>query len=267
MSTPRTAVPLLRRLAVGAAGLLAVLPLILQEGDEPAIWIPVLFLAVAAVAVHVPRLGVQLLARAAWWSGLGLGTILCTLGSRRESVQGVFLSLGCGAALLGAGQGLREATEREGFAAKTSRSGLLLLMVLALADAQTFALMGMVEFDRTGASGPVMFGFAALWVAAFVGMVRLAGWGTLLAAGTSLLALATVGTGLLRVDGDFIPVVWALCTVQLLAAAPVVLGALRGRPLLPAVPARARGIATTAVIGLLMLLAVLRVAEVFESLR
>jgi hypothetical protein len=266
VSTPRTAVPLLRRLAVGAAGLLGVVPLILDEWDEAAIWIPVVFLAAAAVAVHVPRLGVQLLARAAWWSGLGLGTILCTLGSRRESVQGLFLSLGCGVALLGAGQGLREATERAGFAASTSRSGLLLLMVLCLADAQTFALMGTVQWGRSGPSGPVMFGLAALWVVAFVGMVRLAGWATLLAAATSVLALVTVGSQLVRVDGDFLPVVWALCSVQLLCAVPVLSGALRGRPLFPPVPARARAVAAAIAIALLMLVAVLRVAEVFERL-
>jgi len=248
----------------GLAALASVVPLLVKVGgDEPTVWIPAVFLLVAAVVVHVPRLGLQLLARAGWWSNLALGMILTLMGSDGELRSGASLAVGCGVALLVAGPGLAAASERDGFAPAQSRTALLVLMVLALADAQTFALFGAIEDHPAGF---VLLALAAAYVGGFVGLVRLAAWGPVVTTATSVVALVVFGLRLVRVDKDFVPVIVALASLQILAGGTVLLAAVRGRPLLPPLPARLRGRAGVAVIALLLALAFLRLAGVIPRL-
>jgi hypothetical protein len=262
-------VPLWRRLATSGAGLMGGLALVLFEKGEPAVLIPTVFLALAALAIHAPRLGPQLFARAVWWANLGLGTILCLLGSDTEARIGIWLSIGSGAALLGIGrQGLVEAEERSGYLPAAHRASLLLLMVLAMADAQTFLLMGALELDNSsrGLSGLFMFAVGALFVVGFVGLYRLAPWGALVTAGTSLVTFVVVGAEVIRVDSDFFEIVLVLTVVQMLATAPMLIAMVSGRSILPPLPARSRELAAGSVVLLLIGVSLLRIAGAFDRL-
>jgi hypothetical protein len=210
---------------------------------------PLAALAVAAAVIHLPRLGPQLLARAAWWSNLVVGVLLCVLGGSSERDWGFALAVLCGGALLVAGgQGLAEAGEREARAPAAFRGSLLLLMVLALADAQTFLLMGILSDDHGHrADAMVLFTGAAALACGFVGLYRLAVWGAVVnvAASVVLLSLSIVGAFQWK---DNRPTVGALAGLQVVCAAPMLVSLALHRPLLPRTSARFRSVVTTAAI-------------------
>ncbi len=232
-----------------SAGLYAFTPL----GKESFHWfllIPVLGLLTGAVAIQVSRLDAQLLARAVWWSNLGLGVTLCVLGNIREREAGIAVAITCGLALLVAGKGTpREAEARARFMPAALRSSLLLLLVLALADAQTFALFGAASLDRTVA-GVVFLVAAAALLGGFVLLLRLSFAGLLVNVGACALLLVFALLGSANIKGSLRAVTAVLCAVHLACASPALLSFASKRPL-PSLGPRARDVATTiAVVGM-----------------
>lgn len=250
-----------RKLLIGATSALAVagsLVAFTPLGGESFHWflmLPVACLVLAAVAALLAPLPMQLFARAVQWSNLGLGVVLTILGTGRERSGGTFLALGCGIALLSIGnQGLVEGERRAGFVPAAFRTSLLLLMVLALADAQSFALFGAARF-HDGFFGPLMAAAALALAVGFVLLMRMSLAGLVLNVATCsivLVAIILLRSGL----GELPTVVGALCVVHLLVAIPTALSVLRGKELMTLGP-RLRGIfATTIVVGLMAIAAI-----------
>ncbi len=255
---PRTSVGLPRRLLAGALGLVGAPALwSTTSGRERAvILLPMSALALAAALVHLPRLGPQLATRAIWWANLVLGFLLCVLGGSHERDPGLGLALACAAALLIAGRrGLAEASERQAYAPAAFRGSLLLLMVLALADAQTFLLFGLLS-AQDGDKEAVYFFLAAAGLAAgFVGLFRLAVWGAIVnVIVCALMFLVALGHGF---DEDQIRhIVEGLALAQLVAATPMFVGIARRRPLVrmpPRVGAVLAPLVVVAIAGLSVL--------------
>jgi hypothetical protein len=251
----------MRRMGAGVAGIAGISVLVadVHGSDRGKLLLPIGALVAAALLIHLRGLGPQLVARAAYWANLGLGTIVCVLGGSHERTSGVALAAGCGAALLLVGRhGIGEAGERAGYAPSAFRSSLLLLMVLALADAQTFFLFSLLEWDdgKLGSSdaGVMLFGAGVLLVIGFVGLYRLAIWGALLNVATcACVLLLTLSRGV-RLDSDFRPVVAILTSLQLVVAAPMMVSLVLRRPLFREPPPALRGLIANAAV--LVLLAV-----------
>jgi hypothetical protein len=244
-----TQVPAWRKWVAGLAGVAAAVRLFVLAEGYPTIYIPVLGLFAAAIAVHFAGLGPQLFARAVWWSNLGLGALLCILdGGRSDREAGLVFALACALALVVIGRkGLAEASERAAYVPAAFRGSLLLLMVLALADAQTFALFTAVALDKSEGPAWVPGAASVCFVAGFVGLYRLRLWGAVLNAATALAVIALVSARMVHVHRDLDPVMIVLGVVQLLAAAPMFAAVARGRPL-PAPGRRARAIGVHGVI-------------------
>ncbi|CAN5899522.1 hypothetical protein BH11MYX4_BH11MYX4_67120 [soil metagenome] len=264
MSAALHVLPSLRKIVVGLAGVLGGLVLVfgMHGGGTSELAIPLVELVSAAVVVHLPALGPQLFARAVWWSNLGLGAIICVLSSPDSSNNGpafLFVAL-CAFALLAVGRGgLGEAGERGGYAPAAFRSSLLLLMVLALADAQTFFLfLVLVWRDKEQLATWLVLGPAvAAYVVGFVGLYRLRPWGAFLNALASLVVLVVTLAHVTEMDHALRHIVEVLTAVHVLAAAPMLLSLATGRPL-PAVGPRVR-----AALGVGVVLAVVLVSGVY----
>lgn len=255
-------VPPWRKAVAGGLGAAAALGLVAAAPRE---WwkvaLPIGLLLASGAVVAVPRLGPQLAARAIWWSNLALGAVLALLGGRSERDAGAVLALACGGALLVIGRkGLAEAGEREGFAPAAFRSSLLLLMVFALADAQTFLLFGIVSMMGRVAGdhpvGPVLVAFGVAYVVGFVGLYRVKLWAALLDAGVSLLALVSIPFLLPVNDREIMLFLALVAASHCLVATPMLASLVTGRPL-PALAPGARRIGQVVAIGGLMLLSVI----------
>lgn len=214
----------------------------------------------STVLIHLRPLGPQLLSRAVWWANLALGVVLCTSSSPREQNSGVVLALTTGAALLVVGRKqLGEAGSTAGYVPASLRSVLMLLMVFALADAQTFLLFGSAGLLESGTHldrAVVLVLIGILYVVGFVGLYRLRVWGALLN------AIVSVGVLGLIVGTDYIgktelsTFLAILAIAHIIVAAPVALTSLAKRSL-PSLPVRARGIFATGIVVALMVVSVM----------
>lgn len=239
-------------LALGA-GLWAFWP---ESHDAEILLIPLAALALAPFLAVLAPLWAQLCARAVQWSNLGLGVMMTVLGNGTERAQGALLALGCGATLLALGQhGLAEAERRAAFVPAAFRNSLLLLMILALADALSFALFGSLFLaDAPIGVGLVLLLAAAALCVGFVLLLRMSTLGLVLDA---VACLAVAGTMLTTVDaGDrsIRTILLVLSSAHVLVAAVVGVSMRRGRALLSSNP-RSRALATTTVLATLMLAA------------
>jgi hypothetical protein len=242
----------LRHGVAGAAGVAAGLYLFSLFDANGPVFIPAIGLTIAAVAVHFPQFGAQLLARAMWWSHLGLGTVLCVIsGGRGEMKAGLALAAASAFALFVVGRkGLAEASERAEYLPSAFRSSLMLLMVLALADAQTMFLFGAVALNR-GSQPIVPLAACAAFITGYVGLHRLKFWGAIVNATTALAVVALVWLRVAHVEHDVDRVMVVVCAVQLLVAAPMLVAVALRQPL-PSLGPRARAWgAATAIVALL----------------
>ena len=249
-----SALPLWRRVFASIASLAGVWGFFeLIHGSEQAIaFLPTICLVAAAVLVHVPRLGPQLLARAAWWSNFALGFFIAATGANRTEGRGaIIMTTALGLALFLVGQkGLNEAGERTGFAPTVFRTTFMLLMVLVLADAQTLGLFA-VAFSRVRLAADfyiTAFGAAAL-VGAFVGLYRLTLWGVLasLVTSTVVAALFLLELGNKRELATFVTL---LCGLQILVAAPMLVCIVTKRSLPRAPPIVGIWFSRVAIVGM-----------------
>ena len=257
-----TAVPLWRRLLAGIGGLGSGIALVVWVHDHNIYKVAPAILAVlvAAFAVHVPRLGPQVFARAAWWANLGLGSMIAFTSASESDEALSYLAPSAFALLVVGRQGIAEAEERTGHVAGAFRSALLLLMVLALADAQTFTVFGLITLDADPIGYTLLlFGAAGALVIGFVGLFRLALWGAVVNAVVCAAMFVLALLGFLGGRDTIRVALLVLTGLHVLVAAPVILAAIRGAKL-PSLPSRIRTILMTGGILLVVALAALRVA-------
>ncbi|MFO0628589.1 MAG: hypothetical protein U0325_23650 [Polyangiales bacterium] len=216
--------PRLRAILAGLLGLAGGVhfALVLPSAAKPAAYIPPVALLVASLVAPLRQLGAQLLARGLWWSNLLLGVMLALFGSGRERALGPALTAACGAALVVSDRRvLTEAAAREGFRPASYGGTLQLLMVLALADAQTLGLFAMVELGHDNTT-VVLFGLCALaFLAGFAGLLRLAVWGVGLTMASAFVLLVAVLSQAVRIDRDLRLPLSAIASLQLLAPLPM----------------------------------------------
>lgn len=197
-----------------------------------AAWIPSASLALAAGLALSPRLGPQLLARGVWWSNLVLGALLCGVGSRAEAHLGVALTLGCaGALLLAGGRSLAAAGRSAGFRPESYGGTIMLLLVLALGDAQTLGLLALIERSRPGPSAPALALAAAGFAAGAVGLARLSYVGLLATTASALALVVALAAGVVAVDPVLRIPLYAIAGAQLAAPLPMLASIATRRPL------------------------------------
>ena len=214
-----------RRWLATAGALLAVVTMIvdaaigvaLGTGLALALAIPVVLLGLSAVSIHRGRLGAQLSARAIWWSYLVLGVVWSSGPVESLPAAGSLLAVGCGFGLLAAGrQGLTRVGTAAAFDPIAFRGTVLVSMILAVADGQLLALLG-VTYAEAGAAGghPVaLLVCAGLLLVGAWGLSRLRVW----AVGLNLLANVVVVVLVVVVIGRdtlLLPVLGAGALVQL----------------------------------------------------
>ncbi len=247
----RVALTAVASLVAVGCGAYALSPL----GGESFHWflmMPIAGLALAGLASPLAALEAQLFARAVEWSNLGLGVVLTVLGSARERERGVLLALSCGVTLLALGRaGLAESERRAKFVPAAFRSSLLLLMVLALADAQSFGLFGAALLPGPPtAAGALLLVAAVAIIVGFVLLMRLSLVVLFVNVAACLVVLAL--TIVVQLE-NLSPVLFTLAAVHLLVAAPTLVSAARRRPLGVTLSPRARAIGATGAILALML--------------
>ena len=227
--------------------------------------VPIALSLLAAVLVHRRSLAAQVLVRAVWWSNLALGEVVLMASLGTSAVLFGLLALLSGAAILIAGRRmLGEASGDTASLPAALRSALTLLMVFALADAQTFLFFGTVcALDHTEQLHVtlVMLGLGLGYVVGFVGLYRLRVWGALLNAALSGMVLVLL-YGSEMVQPREPPYLAVLAVLQLVVTLPVATSALSGRSL-PSLPARVRGYGADGVVVALMLWATWRLALCF----
>jgi hypothetical protein len=214
-------------------------------------WIPVVAIMTAAVAIFVPRLVAQLLARGLLWSNTLLGVLIAILSGTDKVDYAAPLLLGCGGALLlGERRALAEATEARDERPVAYAGTLEVLMILALADAQSFIFFAWIEGSNHHAAR--FYAAAALGLlVGFVGLYRLAFWGVACTMGTSALFAVGIVSDVIRVDKELSVPLLVLMALQLLVPLPMVVSAVLGRPL-PELPRRTRALIGTVAISVLI---------------
>jgi hypothetical protein len=262
------------RLGLATAGALgaAVGMHLWTRGALVAFWIPCGLLALSALLLHHGAAGSQLVARAAWWPNLILGTVLSLCGASFEWKLGLLMSLGTGTALLAMGRLGLDEEEGSAFRPAAFRRTLLIGMTMAVADVQALCVLGAfkLEVDWGAFHGSaaervpqaaLLFASAGVIVLALSGLYRLRLWGLLLA------ALAAAGVAALALSGAYgLPSPFQECLVatsaiQVLLPARILAAIARGRPAAPArAPSRLAALAPAVVVALMMVASASRLA-------
>lgn len=238
----------------------------LPDSRPLAALIPPLALVVAAVATLMPPLGAQLLARGLWWSNFFLGVVLVLMASGQESTMGAWLGLCCSGALLLADRTrLLAAADTAGFRPAAYAGTLQLLLVLALADAQTLLLFGGLALHDSRPASMALLGLALGFTAGFVALLRLSLLGVGLTMGSALTLALVVASGTGNIDRVMRAPLLVMACMQLAVPLPMLASIALRRPL-PALPLRTRAHAGRAVI-VLIALATAAVRLIFGRIR
>jgi hypothetical protein len=246
---------ILRRVLASAASLVAAavfVYLLRHERLRGLQWLAPIALmgapVLAAAAIWIRRVALQLLARGIWWSLLLLGGLIAFVaGTTGAGVAfGCHLALASAVSLLAAGAtGLDEDGGR--FRPVAFRGTLMLALVLAIADTATLVWFGLAQAvdERI---------FRALWlvppmVAGVVGLLRMRTWGLLLSLTCNLLVAVLASTRVLIFPYQLRWLLVATAIVQLLIPIPIWVSIARGRLPPPDRWRRAKRIASAAVIA------------------
>ncbi len=193
------------------------------------LFIPTLLCVIAAVLLHRPHLGGQMLARATWWSNLILGSLISVSSSGDERAIGFMLAVGSGSALLAMGRaGLGDQSTAGRFHPIAFRGSLIVAMVMALADTQSLLLFGGISaMNHDPSVLPLVC--ASVMLLAVVGLYRLAVWGLAL----NLVANAAIAglglAGMLEVPDPIVGALVATAVLQLALPMPLLVAFVRGR--------------------------------------
>jgi hypothetical protein len=219
------------------------------HGGEPTVYIPVVATALGALVIHFRALGAQLLGRALFWSNFVLGSFLCFLGSSSDESASIGLLVGCGLALLLAERrALAEAADARGFRPASFAGTIELLMVLALADAQTCLLLGLLS--KTHHAELLLIAAVGL-IVGFVGLYRLVLWGVVVTMSTATALSLTMLSGIFGMNDAQVPF-GLLFGLQVLAPLPM-LYSLATKRALPQPNPRLRSLAASVLVGVVMI--------------
>jgi hypothetical protein len=253
--------PRLRATLAGIAGIVAGLAFrgaVGSSDHELVLWLPIVALVIAAVAAQIGSLGAQLLARAAWWANLVLGVLLCILGGWREQLPGVVMAAACGAALVLADRRLlATAADARGFRPAAFAGTIELVMILALADAQTLLFFAGLHYSdrsfRYEHTWLLFLGAACALVVGFVGLYRLRLWGVIVTMVTAVSLALGLLMDLVHTEKDIRTALVVLACAQILAPIPMFFSIVTDKRL-PAPSPRVRSaMATVAVVGISIL--------------
>jgi hypothetical protein len=175
-------------------------------------------------------LGAQVLARAFWWQGLVMGSLFGALitiesGDKTEGfIACAALIAGTLGAIVSAGRaGLAQHSAR--FAPAAFRGGLMLSMVLALADTQALLLYGTImleeSYDWLVQSAP-FFASAATMMAALWGLWNMKMWGFLLNIAANVVIAGLAVTGVFKLPGLLAAGLATTAVIQLLIPIPII---------------------------------------------
>jgi hypothetical protein len=250
-----SSVGLVRRLVAGGAGVASVgaLAATLSSHEKAIAFLPGILSLAAALFVHFPRVGPQLVARAVWWSNFALGVVITLIGSHDDRNHGFFMTTATAIALVAAGsRALAEATERDAFAPVAFRTTFLLLMMLTLADAQTlgvFTVATLLDGARYALATLVFTLGAVGLVVAFIGLYRLTLWGAILSVVTSLFVFVGVTfLGHMDMKSELLIFVRLLCAVEIVVGTPMIVAVLT-RKRMPELPPAVRTWTARVVLG------------------
>ena len=195
--------------------------------SELTIYIPLVAIVIGALVIHLRALGAQLLGRALFWSNFVLGSLLCFIGSGSERRSALGLLIGCGIALVLADRrALAEATDDRGVRPATFAGTIQLLMVLALADAQTCLLLGLLD----NGNGRVFLVGALALVVGFIGLYRLALWGVVITMVTATALAVALLADVVRMYNAAVPLA-VVFGAQIFAPMPMLYSIFTKRPL------------------------------------
>lgn len=221
--------------------------------SEPPIYIAVGAIVLGAIVIHFRSLGAQLLGRALFWSNFVLGAVLCFIGSGSERTSSLGLLVGCGLALvLAERRALAEAADARGFRPAAFAGTIELLMVLALADAQTCLLLGVI--GKTEFSWFFYVATLAL-IVGFVGLYRLALWGVVITMSTATALAAGMLLGVFRMHDVSVPF-GLVFGAQVVAPLPMLYSLVTKRPL-PEMSPRLRSATASGFILVVLVIGVL----------
>lgn len=202
----------------------------IDSGLALALAVPVVLLGLSAAWVHVGRLGAQLSARAIWWSYLMLAVVWASGPPASLPAAGSLLAVGCGFGLLAAGrQGLMRTNAPTAFDPLAFRGTVLVSMILAFADGQLLALLGITyaEADASGGHPTALLGCAAMLFVGVWGLSRLRVWAVGLNVLANVLVVGLVAMVVAR-DTLLLPLLGASALVQLVLPVRMLLAFWRG---------------------------------------
>jgi uncharacterized membrane protein (DUF2068 family) len=195
-----------------------------------------IYLVAATQLVSLPLalrggLGGKVIARAVWWQAALTGTLVC-LGLLLEN-RGKYLmlagfagmALGGIGALVSAGRaGLQQHSAR--FSPVAHRGGLMLSIVLALADTQALLLYGMVAIEDHSTrlfvhAGP-FFASAGVMMLAMWGLWNMRMWGMLLNIVANVIIAGLAISGVFDLPGILVGGLVATAVAQLVIPVPMI---------------------------------------------
>jgi hypothetical protein len=182
--------------------------------------------AVAAGALWIRRVELQLLARGTWWALLVTSCLISAAAPRDSAHFGAYLGLSAAFALLAAGNIGLEPTGR--FQPVAFRGTLLLSLMLAIADAGALLLFGLATYLDYHRYGILLLVIPML--VGVVGLLRLRTWGLLVSLASNILVASLVTLRVVHLPG---PLRWLyVCSAgaQLLVPLPMLITIIRRRP-------------------------------------
>jgi len=229
-----------------------------------ALWIPTIALLLTAVGLHVRSPGVRLVVRAVWWANLMLGTMIATVERGHDGKLALLLALSTGIALLAAGRASVEDHQASTFRPVAFRTALSLSMLMAVADAEAFALFGGLQIEygltvhmgrRPVFEGMMLLGCAVVVSLAAFGLYRLRVWGLVLNTVSSVTVLCLAMAHGFGIKGPLANMIAISAAVQLLLPLPMIVAIVRRTPASAlARPSRfARFVPATVVLAMMLL--------------
>jgi hypothetical protein len=189
--------------------------------------VPTLSMLIGAALASRPSAGAQMLSRALLWSTLALASLAVIAEPGVLALASVVAALCCGTGLLLLGaHGLEPERYTGAFVPAAHREELTLVMILAVADAQTllaWAMGSAWHYPAPGVCG------VAMLIATF-GLFRLRLWGLGLNLGMNLIIAVAALLGALRLPEAVVALLTTTACLQVVLSVPVFVAIGRGRP-------------------------------------
>jgi hypothetical protein len=122
--------------------------------DDPPLFVPAVFLAVAALLLHLRAPWAQIFVRGTWWSSLVVGAVISACAGNSERVFGAWIAVGAGLALVAVGRRWLAPDDDTIFAARDERLSrraralLSIVGVLVVSEAQSLVFYGALHVEK-----------------------------------------------------------------------------------------------------------------------